>query len=127
MKYTKPKIHSLSRIRLNPLKTHSAMPWYRDDFQSTKNKEEDTSSSSSSSDSQAYIGTTSKMPGQTSQNSKLKPQVMDGSQSWDRSIAVHDNYETTFPKDAVAVDRVKSLGYELVVQVNFSVSSATNI
>lgn len=94
------------------------MPWYRDDYQTAKDKEEDTSSSSSSSDSQAYIGTTSKMP------TKHKPQIMDSSRSWDSSIAVHDNHETTFPKHTVDVDRIKSLGYELVIQVSFSVPLA---
>lgn len=88
------------------------MPWHRDDYQTAKDKETDISSSSSSSDSQAYIGTTSKMP------SKYKPQIMDSSRSWDRSIATRDNHETTFPEHAVDVDRIKSLGYELVVQVS---------
>ena len=117
------QVNLLSKIRLNPLTTYAAMPWNREYFQKTKDKEEDTSSSSSSSDSQAYIGTTSRMTGQPSQNPKRKPQTMDSSQSWDRSIAVHDDDETSIPKHAVAVDRVKSLGYELVIQVSFIISA----
>ena len=81
--------------------------------------DEDESSSSSSSASDD-VEPTIKSRDEPSQVHDEEGVQRKGDYSWDRSLAAHSDDETVLPVSAVAVDRIKSLGYELVVQVSYS-------
>ena len=78
-------------------------------------EDDSSSSNSSASDGTDGLNDFSEEPSQKQEEQDTQSK---SDYSWNRKIASHSNGETTLPLNAVAVEKAKSLGYELVVQVN---------